>query len=409
MKILQINVVYNEKSTGRICFDVEKYFSSQGDKCYTAYGCGKKSKSKYAYKFESKLGYYFHNVMSRLTGLEGYYSCFATKRLLRYIDVISPDVIHLHNLHGHFLNIPMLFRYLARTQIPVVITLHDCWLFTGKCTHPTRTGCDRWQTKCENCPAKKEYPESCVFDFSRKLFADKKKLIEKLNVQAVIGVSDWVSDLARQSFLNRFKILRLYNWINLDVFKPYEMGSILPVLQKYSIETDRFTVICVAAAWKEGSQKNAELMEFSEKLGSDYQIIVIGKNSQSVKGNNVLPIDFISDINELAKLYSFADVYVHLSVADTFGKVIAEAMACGTPAVVYDVSACAELVAEGCGEKAEPHNVQMLADKTNIIRKTGKRFYMQNCIDRVRNNFEYHTILHTLRDIYIEVQMKNDK
>ena len=175
---MQINVVYNEKSTGRTCFEVEKYFNFQGDECYTAYGCGKKSDSEYAYKFESGFGYFFHNVLSRLTGLEGYFSYFGTKRLIRYIKKVKPNIIHLRNLHGHYLNIPLLFRYLGKTQTPVVISLHDCWIFTGKCTYPTRTGCDKWQNICNRCPAKREYPDSCIFDFSKKMFSDKKKLIE---------------------------------------------------------------------------------------------------------------------------------------------------------------------------------------------------------------------------------------
>lgn len=400
MRVLQINVVYKEKSTGRNCFEVEQYLNTHGHECYTAYGLGRKSSSKYAYKLQNKFEYYIHNILSKWTGLEGYFSCFSTIRLIRYIKKIKPDIIHLHNLHGHFINIPKLLRYLEQTQIPIVITLHDCWIFTGKCTHPTRTGCDKWKSKCSNCPAKREYPDSWFFDFSKKMFSDKKNYLERLNVKAVTGVSDWVSDLARQSFLNKFKITRLYNWINRDVFKPYDKESVLPVLKKYSILDGKFTVICVAAAWNAGSQKNNELNDFSDIMGGECQIIVVGSNSHSVRKDNVIAIEFISDTEELAKLYSFADVYVHFSAADTFGKVIAEAMACGTPAVVYDVSACAELVQEGCGEKVEPHNVKMLAEKVKKIKETGKQAYSQNCIDRVKEHFDYETNMRLLRDIY---------
>ncbi|MBQ6980260.1 MAG: glycosyltransferase [Clostridia bacterium] len=399
MRILQINVVYNEKSTGRTCFEVEKYLNAHGDECYTAYGVGDKSSSKYAYRLENKFGYCIHNIFSKLTGLEGYFSLFSTLRLIKYIKKIKPDVIHLRNLHGHFVNLPMLFKYLGKTQTPVVINLHDCWIFTGKCTYPTRTGCDRWKTRCNRCPAKKEYPESHTFDFSKKMFSDKKKLIERLNVKAVIGVSDWVADLAKQSFLNKFKILRLYNWVNRDVFKPYDKKSVLPVLSKYCVDKNKFTVICVAAAWAEDSQKNNEIIDFAEKVG-DCQVVVIGRNSQSVKGDNVVYIDFISDIKELAKLYSFADVYVHFSVADTFGKVIAEAMACGTPAVVYDVSACAELVKDGCGEKVEPHNTDGLIAAVRKIKSVGKEFYSSACLKRVEEDFDYNKNMAKLRKIY---------
>lgn len=400
MRVLQINVVYNEKSTGRICAETAAYLNLHGDECYTAYGVGKKSVSKYAYKFVTKFEYYAHNVFSRLFGLEGYGSFLGTKRLIRFIKKIKPDVIHLHNLHGHFLNVPMLFKYLGKMQTPIVITLHDCWIFTGKCIHPTLSGCDKWKTECFNCPAKREYPESRTFDFSNKMFSDKKRLIEKLNVKAVIGVSDWVADLAKQSFLNKFNIIRLYNWINTEVFKPYDLEAITQVLDKYCVDRDKFTVICVAAAWAENSQKNRELIEFAEKLGNDYQVIAVGLNSQSIKGDNVVPIDFIKDAEELAKLYSFAGAYVHFSVADTFGKVIAEAMSCGTPAVVYDVSACAELVAGGCGAKVAPHNVDALVEKVNEIRMAGKDKYSQKCLSRVKENFDYRTNMHALCEVY---------
>ncbi|MBO4251881.1 MAG: glycosyltransferase, partial [Clostridia bacterium] len=291
-------------------------------------------------------------------------------------------------------------KYLIKTQIPVVLTLHDCWIFTGKCTHPTRTGCDKWKTGCEHCPAKKDYPESRIFDFSRKMFSDKKNLIEKLNVIAVVGVSDWVSDLARQSFLNKFKVLRLYNWINRDGFKPYDKESVLPVLKKYSVDENKFTVICVAAAWAEDSQKNKEIIDFAAKIGNDSQVVVVGCNSQSVKGDNVVAIDFISDIAELAKLYSFADVYVHFSAADTFGKVIAEAMACGTPAVVYDVSACAEIVKDGCGEKVTPHDTDGLIKAVEKIRQAGKEKYSAECLKWVEEEFDYNKNMVVLRKIY---------
>ena len=400
MKVLQINVVYDEKSTGRTCFEVEKYLNACGDECYTAYGVGRKSSSEYAYRLQNKLEYYVHDALSKLTGLEGYFSFFSTRRLIKYIKKINPDVIHLRNLHGHYLNLPMLFRYLKKTQIPVVLTLHDCWIFTGKCTHPTRMGCDKWQSACCRCPAKREYPESLFFDFSKKMFSDKKKYLERLNIKTVMGVSDWVSGLGAKSFLNKFKITRLYNWINRAVFKPYGRESVLPVLKKYGVAEDKFTIICVAAAWSEGYYKNNELNEFADIFGDGCQIIVVGKNSSSIKKDNVITIEYISDTEELAKLYSFADVYVHFSVADTFGKVIAEAMATGTPAVVYDVSACAELVNSGCGEKAEPHNVKMLAEKVLKIKQLGKGVYSQNCIDRVKEHFDYETNMHLLREIY---------
>lgn len=397
MTVLQINVVYDEKSTGRNCKEIERFLEDKGIRCFTAYGVGGKDKGSNAYRIDTKPEYYVHNILSRLTGLEGYFSYFATKRLLRYIKRVGPDVIHIHNLHGHYLNLPILFRFLKETQIPIVQNLHDCWIFTGKCTHPVKLGCEKWKCACEVCPAKKKYPESWLFDFSKKMYADKVKFFNEINVRCVIGVSSWIADQARMSFLGAYPVKYIYNWIDTEVFRPYPSKDIF---DEYGIAKDKYTVICVAAAWKENTAKTDELIQLANLLGNAAQVVVVGKCAEAVAGENVVPIGFVSDTAGMAQLYSASDVYVHVSHADTFGKVIAEAMACGTPAVAYDCTACSELIQPGCGLLVPLHDVNALYNAVCEIRHNGKQYYSTSCIDRVNRDFDYNQNCQMLLDLY---------
>jgi len=396
MTVLQINVVYDEKSTGRTCKEVERFLEANGVKCITAFGTGS-GKGINSYRIDTKLEYYIHNVLSRLTGLEGYFSFFATQRLIKYIDLIKPDIIHLRNLHGHYLNLPLLFGYLRKTQIPVVLSLHDCWIFTGKCTYPIRNNCLKWKKCCMECPAVKDYPASWFFDFSKKMYVDKKLFFEGINICTVLGVSRWVADQASQSFLNKYPVQYLYNWIDLSVFHDYNEKTIL---EEYGADLNKFTIICVAAAWKEHTSKNDELIHLGERLGDRVQILVVGKNANTVKCANTIPIGFVSNTSKLAQLYSASDLYVHLSAADTFGKVIAEAMACGTPAIAYDCTACSELIKPGCGKLVPLHDVEGIYDAVCEIIANGKEYYSQNCIQRVALEFDYETNCTELLKIY---------
>lgn len=397
MTVLQINVVYNEKSTGRTCKEVETFLTEKGIKCITAYGVGEKGQGANSYRIQSKAEYYFHNIMSRITGLEGYFSYFATKRLISFIKRIKPDVVHLRNLHGHYLNLPLLFKFFKETQIPVILNLHDCWIFTGRCTYPVRENCKKWHTECNKCTYK-GYPQSLLFDFTKKMFNDKKEFLSSLNVKAVVGVSRWTANQAKMSFLNKFPITYIYNWINTDVFKNYNSKS---VFDEYGIRKDKFTVICVAAAWAKGTVKNRELEELSRRLKDSAQIVVVGAKAEEVNGDNVIPIGFVSDTTKLARLYSASDVYVHLSAADTFGKVIAEAMACGTPAIAYDCTAISELITKGCGYLAPIHNVKEISKYVYEVQKNGKDMYSDNCIKRVKKDFDYYTNCEELLKLYV--------
>lgn len=401
MKVLQINTIYKDKSTGRTCWELEKKLVEKGHECVTAFGHGKRS-SENTYRINTDVEYFLHNILSRVTGLEGYFSYFATRRLIRFIKRYSPDVIHLRNLHGHYLNLPLFFKFLKKSKIPVVMHLHDCWIMTGKCCYPVYNNCNKWQTQCENCPSRKVYPVSYLFDFSKKMHNDKKKWFSKIEKCTVVGVSDWIAGEGKKSYLNKFPVTRVYNWINTDVFHPYEDAK----KSDFGLDEDKFTLVFSGASWVTSPQKVEDMLALADLMDDDMQILLIGKTTEGFHHPKIKCAGFVGDVEQLAKMYSVGDAYIHVSTADTFGKVIAEAMACGLPAVVYDNTACPELVSEGCGAAVEPHNIEQLINELQIIKKNGKAHYSEKCKNRVKNSFSYDTNVQQTLEIYNELISK---
>lgn len=396
MKVLQINTVFGVKSTGRTCAETAKALRKAGHECYTAYGVGN-SDDNFTYKIVTEFEYYTHNILSRITGMQGYYSASATKRLINYIKDISPDIIHLRNLHANYLNFPILFDFLKEINIPVVLNLHDCWAFTGKCAYYTDNQCFKWKTECNNCPVVKQYPQSLFFDKTNRLFNDKKKWFSELKNLTVIGVSNWVSDQARMSFLSERKIYTVYNWINGEVFKPYNENA----FENYGIDTSKFTILGVSASWTKGTKRYEDFVKLSSLIQDDMQLVLVGqKTEQDDFPSNIIHIPYVENTNELAKFYSSADVYVHLSTEDTFGKVIAEAMACGTPTVVYDATACPEVSGSYCGYVAEKGNIKDIYNGIRMIKGKGKNNFRETCISRAKELFDYETNTNQLITIY---------
>ena len=374
---------------------MKKALEASGHQGFVAYGKGK-HKDTGTYRIGSDAEYYFHNLMARITGLQGYFSFFATKRLIRYIKYISPDIIHLRNLHANYLNLPQLFGFLRETNIPVVLNLHDCWVFTGKCTHYTYIQCFKWKTECFKCPIKRSYPQSLFFDRTRKLYNDKKIWFSGIKDLTIVGVSKWTAVQAEMSFLANRRILTIYNWIDRGVFYPRKEN----VLSTYGVDTSKFTILGVSASWTPNSPRYEDFMKISSLIQDDMQIVLVGQSNISKFPENIKHIPFNSDTNELAKLYSSADVYVHLSIEDTFGKVVAEAMACGTPVVVYNSTSLPELIGDGCGYVVESRDVEGVLTALNKIMTNGKNHYSGICELNVANNFDYEKNTEKLLSLY---------
>lgn len=390
MKVVQINAIYGGGSTGRTAKELSQSLTQNGIenlvistsdlRCdnHVRVGC----------KVEDKL----HALLARVLGYDSHYSYFSTKKIIKTIKNYSPDVVHLRNLHANYVNLPKLLKYLSKNDIATVITLHDCWFFTGKCTHYTAQKCTKWQTECQNCSQLKKDIPSLFFDRTKKQYKEKKEGFLSIPRLGVVGVSDWITNEAKKSFLKDAKILkRIYNWIDLDVFYPRDIEN----------KNDKFTVLCIGAGWNESSSKLKDLIKLAKILPSDMEILLAGSVSDAVKlPSNVKKVGYISSTDELAKLYSKADVYVHLSKEDTFGKVIAEAMACGTPAIVYNSTACPELIGEGCGYVVEPSDLDKVVEKLKEIKTNGKNFYSKNCEKFVKSNFEKEKLINETIKLY---------
>lgn len=392
MKVLQINSIYKKGSTGRTTFEVEKALLSRGYEPYVAYGYGNEEEDSRHFRINSPLSNNIHKILSRFTGLEGYFSHFATKRLINYIEHIKPDIIHLRCLHGDYINLPLLFKWLGSYKGQVFMNLHDCWDFTGHC--PYFGKCNKWKTGCEKCLKYKEYPKSYLLDTSSKIYNDKKRWYDNINNLTVVGVSQWLCNLARQSILKNRKIECIYNWIDNEIFNPS--------YRKEKVGESSFTVVFVSASWNPGTYRYQMLERLLKMMPDNYKVFIAGIFSGlKIKKNNVEYLGYVSDPTKLAELYANSNVYVHLSIEEAFGKVIAEANACGIPAIVFNVSGCAELITdECCGYRVHVDDVNEILSCLETIKKNGYNYYKDGAIKNVERNFNYKTNVQKLIHLY---------
>lgn len=350
MRVVQINGVYGvANSTGRSTAELHQYLLEQGvDSWVFAFGQnGDAPEWRQVEILQEPFSRPAHALLSRLTGLQGYYSAGPTRRLLRRLDRLRPDVVLLGVLHSNCISLPILMNYLAQKKIAVVLVLHDCWYFTGHCCYYTATGCSRWQVGCGRCPARREWNTSWFFDHSARCLADKCRWYGALDRLAVVGVSDWIAAEARRSILkNAAEIRRIYNWVDTSLFRPRDPA---PIRQKLGLKEGQKMVLGVASSWNE--RKGLGMFVRAAGEYPDTAFILVGR----VPDGAFLPANLwaagpVNDPAELAEYYAAADLFANPSVQETFGKTTAEALACGTPVLVYDTTACPELVGEGCGQ-----------------------------------------------------------
>ncbi len=395
MKVLQINAISRIRSTGRLCADIADYLNAIGDDGYIAYSAGLPYEKGYKIGtlFEMKV----HSFLSRLFGFQGYFSKGGTKKLLEYMDALKPDVVHLHNLHANYINLPRLFGYLKKNDIPTVITLHDCWFFTGKCAHFTVQDCYKWKTGCGDCPRLKKDNKSWFFDRTTKMYNDKKNWLTGTQNLAVVGVSDWITGEAKKSFLSSARLItRIYNWIDLEVFKPVNAE---PLRKKYGFE-NHFIVLGVASGWTTAKGLDG-FLALAKILPDDMRIVLVGRISTEVSlSDRVIHIPETNDVNEMVKLYAMADVFVHFSPEESFGLVTAEALACGTPAVVIGSTASPELVGTGCGFIAGSGDAQEILQNIQKIKTAGKQHFSENCRSFAVNHFSKEDQIKDYVEVY---------
>ena len=320
-----------------------------------------------------------HAFLSHLTGKQAYFSKHRTKKLLKRLDEIMPDVVHLHNLHHNYVNLNMLLSYLGEKNIKTVLTLHDCWFFTGKCTHYAQIGCEKWKQGCGDCPLLESDNKSWFFDRTDKIWKDKKKYFERIDKLEVVGVSKWISEQARKSFLKCGSITTIHNGIDIRTFIPE--GEDLR--KKLGLE-DKFVILGMANKWL--NKLNEGIFEQIEKcFGDACCILLVGV--KEVKKGNVICLDYVKSRDDLAKIYRTADVFVNVTHADSLPTVNLEAMACGVPVVTYDVCGSTETITEKTGIAVQENDTEKLIDAINEIKMMGMRTFSYECRDHILKNY----------------------
>lgn len=348
MKLLEINSVCGIGSTGRICTDIAGLLEQRGDTCTVAYARGNvpENLTKYAHRIGTAWDYRLHGMETRLFDAHGFGSRRATREFLKWAAEWKPDVVHLHNLHGYYLQVEELFSFLKEQDLPVVWTLHDCWAFTGHCSHFSAVGCTQWQTGCRKCTLLREYPACYGFSSVSQNYARKRAAFTGVKNLTLVTPSRWLADLTRQSFLKDYPVRVIPNGIDLTQFHPVSSD----IRSRLGIPTEKKLILGVAGAWTE-KKGLYDFFQLADLLGDSFQVLLVGLSEKQKRAlpANVLGTTRTESIRELAELYTAADVYVNASREETQGLTTVEALACGTPVVVYNETAVPESVDPTCG------------------------------------------------------------
>lgn len=377
-KLVQINVVCNG-STGRIMNQISDKAIEQGWEVYNFYGRGK-SNNKNCIKIGNKIDILFHVLLTRLFDKTGYGSKSATKKMIRQIKSIDPDVIQLHNIHGYYLNLKILFKYLKECNKKVVWTFHDCWAFTGHCTHFICPKCDKWKSGCKGkCIRRKDYPSSIFRSNAEKNYKLKKELFLGIDNLTIVTPSKWLEQLVRQSFFKNFNVEVINNGIDLNIFKP---TYTVDIREKYNIPVNKKIILGVAAVWSR-TKGLEDFIKLSEYLEKEYVILLVGLNKKQIRQlpSNIIGIERTENVEELANLYTQADCFVNPTWEDNFPTTNLESLACGTPVITFNIGGSPESINETCGLVVEKGNIE---DLINAINGFNREQYV-GCLKQSKN------------------------
>lgn len=343
MKVLLIDVNCKNSSTGKIVYDLYKGIREKGDAVAICYGRGPVIKGENIYKFGLDWETYLHAFLTRLTGFTGCFSFFSTRRLIKYIRTFKPDIVHIHELHAYFVNLKPLLIYLKQnTQIRVVLTLHCEFDYTGKCGHSIE--CEQWKTECGKCPHVRAYPTSCFFDHTKYMFNQKKKWFSGFGKRLIVVTpSRWLAERAKQSFLGAYDIKVIHNGIDTSVFYPRNTERIRI---QYGIKHTEKVILALAPGLMNKSKGGAFILLLAQQLKDrPIKFLMVGVDEDDLQhGENVIVIHRTQNQEELAEIYSLADVFVICSKRENYPTTCIEAQACGTPVCGFDVGGIKETV-----------------------------------------------------------------
>lgn len=383
MKVVQINGVSSAGSTGKIVTQLSDVMTSQGIENYIiSAGYKETTKRKNVFFCSSYIGVRLHQILGFLLGDTGFHSFFATRKAISVLKKIQPDVVHLHNIYSYFLNVELLLRFLKKENIKTIWTIHDFWAMTGHCTHFEAAECFRWKEQCGTCPQLNKFPYSRFFDRTTNLLNKKKSIYADWDNLHLATVSKWVANYLPFSILKGKEIRVIPNGIDTNTFKQ------IPIERPENLK-DKFIILSVAMSW--GTNKGLDdLISLSSKLTENELIVIVGLSEDQIKNlpQNIIGITKTKNPEDLCNYYNMADVYVTASIEETMGLTVVEAMACGTPAVVYNKTALPELVADGCGYVCNETNVNSLYSAIQTVQEHGKPYYSQRCAENAAANYD---------------------
>ena len=382
MKIVQINAVYGFGSTGVIVKDILSACQKEGIDCVAAYSQSK-GEVKSGYQMGNVISNKIHALLSRIGGKQGYFSCLSTWRFLRFLDNYKPDILHLHNLHGCYINVPMLLKYAAQRKIAVVVSLHDCWFYTGGCSHYTSVGCNKWLQKCGNCPRRYEEFPALLYDSSAVQLRDRWNLFGKIKNLTAVGVSRWIVDEARKTVFREAQCVAIHNGIDTDFFHPAESDF----RKKHNLE-EKYVILAPANKWF--LDVNRETFDyFASHLTDDMRMVFIGNGvDESRLTDKMINLGFVSSRAEIRAIYAACDVMANCTREESLSLLNVEVQACGTPVVTYSNTGVKETVDGKCGFAVENGNPEEMWKHVYRILIKGKAHFSADCIDWVKQEFD---------------------
>lgn len=397
-KLFQICVEGNTGSTGTIAEAIGELVLQNGWESYIAHGRFPRSSKSQIIRIGSDFDVILHGIKTRLFDQHGLGSCYATKLLIHQMRKIKPDIIHLHHLHGYYINIELLFNYLSDADVPVIWTFHDCWSITGHCAHFDFAGCYKWKTECNHCPQKKEYPTSFFIDRSTKNYYLKKLLFTSIKKMVVVPVSDWLKNIVNESFMKDIPIQTIHNGIDTSIFKPQNNG--IEIREKYDINK-KFMLLGVASPWTRKKGLN-DFIQLSKLLKKDEIIVLVGLNNSQIKHlpQNIIGLTRTENRQQLIDLYSAADLFINPTWEDNFPTTNLESLACGTPLVTYKTGGSVEAVSPDTGYIVEKGDLPELIKVIRNAKEKGKHSFTVACRKRAVELFNKDDRFKEYLDLY---------
>lgn len=403
MKVLQVNSVANIGSTGRIADGIGSLLLSEKNESVIAYGRYARKSSSTLIRIGGKVDYTMHALKNRITDKHGLYSANATRDFIKTITELNPDIIHLHNIHGYYLNYEIFFDFLKRYGRPVVWTLHDCWPFTGHCAYFDMTGCKKWEHECYDCPAKSSYPKSYK-DNSRDNFFRKRQAFSSMENMTLVPVSYWLRDLLKDSFLKDYPTEVIHNGIDIDVFKPAESESVNLRTNGY-----KHIVLGVANIWDK-RKGLVDIIKLRSMLPNDFLIVAIGVDRKvaSKMPDGILCIERTDNVGQLAGYYSSADVFINPTYEDNYPTTILESISCGTPVITYNTGGCAESVDNGTGVIVNKGDLTAMKDAIINIVSEKTPEVRDTCREKAVRSFSDKICFKQYLELYKQIIKKNE-